>query len=345
MTLPSPRIPENTQVEAEHWFSQLMAPDCPPEQREAFTHWLQVDPAHRQAYLGVERLWERLGEAVQLPAVQAMPEAMVASEAMPLSALVFRPRTSGKRTRWPARMAWVGGLAACVLAVVGLLQLRVGTRLPESQILQSGVGESRSTTLADGSVVTLDTDSRIAVAFDRKHRWVTLEGGAAFFDVAPDATRPFVVITPMGRATVLGTQFQVRHVGEDVQVVLVKGALRLDDPGEQADIPLGAGVLLRPGQQATRSPRTAWQVAIADLNSTAWREGRLVFHDTPLPQAVDEVNRYTRHKLRVGDPALSRLTVSGVFRIGDPDSFVLVLENTLPVRGQTEEDQRVLLRK
>lgn len=334
-------IAEHVQAEAERWFAQLMAPDCPPTEYQAFQTWLQADPVHRQAYGRVERLWERLGDAVQLPQVKALPEAASLPPAVPLSALVFKPRVPHGQRRWPVRAAWTAGLAACLAAAVGLVHL--GSRTPPPQIFQSATGESRSMTLADGSVVTLDTDSRIEVAFEGRRRAVTLRQGAAFFDVTPDAARPFVVVTPVGTATVLGTQFQVRSVGDNVQVLLVKGALRLDD-SENEDA-RDSGVILSPGQQATRSSHSTWQVAAADLSSTAWREGRLVFRDTSLQQAVDEVNRYTHQKLRIGDPALAQMTVSGVFRIGDPYSFVLVLENTLPVRDQPAGDERVLLRK
>lgn len=336
-------------AEAERWFAEMMAPEAGIGLQAGFVAWLQADPAHRQAYRQVERLWERLDEAVHTPAVLALHEAAppgAASRPAPphpeLAALAFRVRTPpSPQRRWRRRSA-TGGLAACLLLAVGVVSLWRPS--PPAQVLQSAVGESRSVTLADGSVVTLDTDSRISVAIDTRHRRIVLEHGAAFFDVAPDAARPFEVATRTGSARVLGTQFQVRHTDGAMHVLLVKGALRLNGAAGDA-VGDTAGVTLKPGQQAVRTAHAPWQVAAADPAATAWREGRLVFRDTPLPQAVDEVNRYTLRRLRIGDAALQSLTVSGVFRIGDPDSFVLVLENSLPVRSRPEGDGRLLLQE
>lgn len=330
-------IPEPVRSEAERWFGLMMAPDCPPERLAEFKRWLGDAPAHRQAYLDVERLWEQLGEAVLRPGVRALPEA--APPAPPLeaqlAALRFRARPP-ERSR--PRRHWGIALAAClVLAAFGMYAWWI-PQAPQA-VFQTAVGESRSVTLDDGSMVTLDTDSRIAVAFDARGRSIILQHGAAFFDVTPDAARPFTVRTPHGSVTVLGTQFQVRQDAAGAQVVLIKGSVQLDAPETGAE-----ALVLRPGQQARRDAGGNWQVASADPDSIAWRQGRLVFRATPLSQAVAEVNRYTTHKLGIDDPALETLSVSGVFRTGDPDSFVLVLENSLPVRVRVEGSERRLSR-
>ncbi len=336
----APAIPEPVRAEAERWFGLMLTPECPPPQLAAFQHWLQAAPEHRQAYLQVERLWEQLGEAVLRPGVRALPEAAsptrVARPAPDVARLEFRPRPRAQPTR--QKWNWVGALAACMVLAIGGMFL-YGQR-PQPLVYATAVGETRSVTLDDGSMVTLDTDSRIAVAYDGRGRRVDLQRGMAFFDVTPQSARPFTVATAHGSVTVLGTQFQVREDGDGTQVVLVKGAVRLDaaDAG-------GAGPqVLRPGQQARRHAGGAWQVAVADADGTAWRQGRLVFRATPLSQAVAEVNRYTMHKLRIADSSLERLAVSGVFRTGDPDSFVLVLENSLPVHARTDRGERVLSR-
>lgn len=331
-------IPEPVRAEAERWFGLMMAPDCPPQQLAEFKRWLQDTPVHRQAYLEVERLWEQLGEVVLRPGVRALREAAPPAPSLEaqLATLEFQARQP-ERPR--SRRHWGVALAACLaLAAFGMYAWRIP---PSPQaVFQTAIGESRSVTLDDGSMVTLDTDSRIAVDLAAKKRTVTLQRGAAFFDVTPDAARPFTVHTPHGSVTVLGTQFQMRQDAAGAQVVLVKGSVKLDAPESGAE-----AMVLRPGQQARRDAGGDWQVAAADPDSTAWRQGRLVFRATPLPQAVAEVNRYTTHKLGIGDPSLQALTVSGVFRTGDPDSFVLVLENSLPVRMQVAGEERLLLHR
>lgn len=335
MSAASP-IPDSIRAEAERWFGLMMAPDCPPERMAAFRQWLQLEAMHRQAYLETERLWERLQDVVERPGVRALPEAAPPAALTPaaLAALEFRARAPGR----PAPMRrWAAALAACLaLAAVGAFWW-MQQQLPQPLLLQTAVGESRSVTLEDGSMITLDTDSRIAVAFGPRGRGIELQRGAAFFDVTPEPDRPFVVETPHGRVTVLGTQFQVRQDPDEIRVVLVKGAVHLQ--AEHSE-----GVTLRPGQQAHRGAGMDWRVAQADPDSVAWRQGRLVFRSTPLSQAVAEVNRYSSRKLRVGDSSLDAYTVSGVFRTGDPDSFVLVLENSLPIRMEASGPERLLLR-
>lgn len=334
-------IPEAVRTEAERWFGLMMAPDCPATRLEEFKQWLQAGAMHRQAYVEVERLWEQLGDVVLRPGVRALPEAVPAAPSLEaqLAVLEFRVRPSARsRPRRP----WGIALAACLALVASGMYAWWSLQSPQppQATFATAIGESRSVTLEDGSMVTLDTDSRIAVVLEEERRTLTLQRGAAFFDVTPDETRPFTVHTQFGSVTVLGTQFQVRQDAAGAQVVLVKGSVRLDasEAGTEA-------LLLRPGQQARRDADGGWQVARADPDSIAWRQGRLVFRATPLPQAVAEVNRYTSHKLEIDDRSLDTLAVSGVFRTGDPDSFVLVLESSLPVRVQFADGERRLLRR
>lgn len=312
---------EHVAAEAERWFLRLQELDCTDAERREFERWVGATEEHRVAYQRAERLWGLLGEAVQRPEVHALPEAVLP----PLA----------DRTVRPAWWSWAAAAAVCLVLVFSYQVYRTA-RLPAPEHFQTAVGETRSLTLADDSTITLDTDSHVAVRNGPWERSVELMRGAAFFDVRPDAKRPFIVTTELGRATVLGTRFQMRLDRDGLDVVLLDGSLRLD---RTAAIPAPdqTHVVLQPGQQATLARgEPTWQTSEADVEApTAWRQQRLIFRDTPLPDAVAEVNRYTTVQLRVGEPDLESLTVNGVFRTGDLDSFVLALEYTLPVRTLT----------
>ena len=334
-------IPGDIETQAENWFALTQDAACRSECQSAFEQWLGADPRHVQAYRRVQALWQQLDEVMQLPEVLGLEEASPARQADSTAAasnweqLKFRPTPKPVPRR---RDLWRSAIVAGVMLSIGVgafAWLQPRALAPQPLAYESAVGESRSVTLPDGSIVTLDTDTRIVVDYREDQRQVRLERGAVFLDVTPDAQRPMQVQTAMGSVTVLGTQFQVRQDNDALRVVLVKGAVRLDADTAQTDT---VAMVLRPGQQAWRTRSASWATADADLDSTAWRQGRLVFRSKPLAQAVAEVNRYTPHKLQLADPSLDALAISGVFRAGDPDSFVLVLQNTLPVQAQKGSD-------
>lgn len=321
---------EHVCAEAERWFLRVREPDCTDAERRVFERWLSAAEPHRVAYQRAERLWGLLGEAVQSPEVRALSEAVLPP---------FRDRKAR-----PAWISWAAVAAAFLALGVGY-QVYRSFRPHVAEHFRTGVGETRSVGLADGSAVTLDTDSHLAVRYSRRERRLELARGAAFLDVRPDAGRPFTVTTELGRATVLGTRFQVRVGRDRLAVLLVDGSLRLDQPAHNR-LPETASVILRRREQATltRGER-AWQTSEADVEAlTAWRQRRLIFRDTPLPEAVAEVNRYHPAQLHIGEASLESLTVNGVFHTDDLDSFVLALEHTLPVRVlNTSQGGRVLV--
>lgn len=300
-----------------------------PDER-AFQDWLHADASHREAWARTERMWARLGTAVRTPAVlQAARTAPISQTARPHSR--FSRRTSFAMTT----------LAACLLLAFAGWHLFAGTLFPRTY--QTSVGEIRSFTLADGSVVTLDTDSRMRIRYGETRRDVELTQGTAFFDVRPDKSRPLVVSAALGRVTVLGTQFEVHSGSKELRVVLVEGSVRLDLPGAEASEM--DGTRMKPGQMATRTPDLSrWETSPADVEAaTAWQRGLLVMRDQPLDWALTEVNRYSTTKLRIGEPSLRGLTVSGVFRAGDIESFERALEQTLPVRVDARGHEHVFM--
>ncbi|MEJ1964517.1 MAG: FecR family protein [Gammaproteobacteria bacterium] len=325
------RVASVVDQQAAEWFARRLRPAGTADEEDAFQRWLAQDPAHESAYARTEKMWGRLGTAVQQPQILSMPEAVPPASAVASAA--FRPRRS---------LAGVVALAASIALVFIGWHLVEGDLFPQSY--QTAVGETRTVSLADGSVVTLDTNSRIDVRFTERQRDITLKQGTAFFDVTPNKSRPFVVTAALGRTTVLGTRFEIHSEPREMRVLLVDGSLRLDSLDVEG-VRRSGSIVLKPGQLATRVVSEAeWTTSSGDVEATtAWHAGRLIMHDVPLARALEEVNRYTVSKLRIGDPALGALTVSGVFRIGDVNTFQLALENTLPVRAYASGTERVLV--
>jgi transmembrane sensor len=165
-----------------------------------------------------------------------------------------------------------------------------------------------------------------------------LEHGQAFFDVAHDASRPFVVVADGVRVRALGTRFDVRRDGEAVRVTLVQGRVQVRARGESA-------TELRPGQAVVADRRGVSQPAPVNAGAVAsWTTGRLTFSGVPLREAVAEVNRYSDRKVVLDAPeAVAGELVSGQFVAGDVDNFVAGARSLYGLRVTYETSREIRL--
>jgi transmembrane sensor len=222
-------------------------------------------------------------------------------------------------------------MAASILALVA-----VGTTtlyLNRAPVFDTGAGEQRTATLDDGSRIALNTDSHVTVAFDRGKRQVTLDRGEALFEVAHDTARPFIVIAGEERIKALGTSFVVRRDAERVRVTLLRGKVEVTRAGERPQLL----AVLAPGERVSAAPQAAPILDRPALDAvTAWRRGELLFRDTPLSEAVAEVNRYGQDRVVVNDARLGALPISGVFSTDDSAEFAAAVAQLHGLRVRRE---------
>lgn len=326
-------LPDALLEDAAVWFARLrdVGPDpaTADARQAAFERWLRADPRHLRAFEETERLWE----ALEAPVAQAI-------EDEPGIVPPGRPRSAPASCFGPLRAA---ALAACILVFAGAGLTTyddVLDRLRSDHM--TAVGERAPLVLEDGSRVTLNSDTAVAIDMGPAGRQVRLFRGEAWFEVAPDADRPFVVETAQGRIRVTGTHFDVRLDDDTAVVSLAEGAVSLTAAAETATRP---SLDLAPGQQARLSRSGISDPAAFDMTAvTAWLRGQLVFYNTPLPQVVAELNRYRSGRIVVASGALESLRISGVFRTDSPDAALTVIADTLPIRVLKLTDYLVLLR-
>ena len=297
-----------------------------------FDEWLAASPAHADAWTRACAAWT----AFDVPADDEDTRALrdMARSTLPKAATDSPP----------ARPRWGYAIAASVVVIAatgGAMLLNqqggsapnvtVDTQVaavdPAKLMLTTAKGEHHSFRLADTSTVTLNTDSVVAVAFKPGgERRLELVRGQAFFKVAHDKTRPFVVAAADGQTvTALGTQFEVRADASTLQIVLVEGRVSVAPTR-------GAPVLMHAGQQLLTGPQGVI-VSAADVAAVYdWQRGIVTFKRTTLAAAVGELNRYSRAQLRVDDPRLASLTVSGVFQTNDASRFARTIAEIYPVR-------------
>ena len=169
---------------------------------------------------------------------------------------------------------------------------------------------------------------------------MVLARGEAFFEAAHDAARPFVVEADGTRVRAVGTKFDIRREPDLVRVTLLEGRVQVAN----ADQP--ASTTLSPNQQLTVTAKGVSPVRQADVaEASAWTSGRLIFHETPLEDAVAEVNRYSSRKLVLDVPVgLARTPVSGAFNTGDTHGFVSAVEGGYDLQSSSDVDGAVHLR-
>ena len=220
---------------------------------------------------------------------------------------------------------------------------------PNGDVYATPVGGLASVPMADGSQVTLNTDSQIRIALTDHERRVELGHGEAFFEVSKDATRPFVVRAGDKRVIAVGTKFSVRREGNTVQIVVTEGKVRVEDRASHGYRADGSGdVFLTPGSIA-RADESGVLVQRKTLpeaeQQLSWRTGVLMFRDQSLGEAVAEFNRYNVRKIVIREPKVAAFKIEGNFRATNVEAFVRLLESGFPVRAEAQADQIVLAAK
>lgn len=334
----APRRDSGPEEAASYWDARLRNPDCSREERATFESWRVADPANAAAF-------ERL---------QAMLDALRASASRPALRAIRDAALQQKRRQF----RWIVGLAAAfVFCIGGYVTLRdggLGRGAPAAtrgaaqtdlHVYVTAIGEQRTVTLEDGSVVTLNTQSRLETRFTKGRRDATLVAGQALFQVAQDAERPFIVTAGDRQVTAIGTQFDVRVEQRRVRVVLVEGRVAVERRSEEGFNLFRSNERreLTPGQEFDSAAQEPI-VQVADVNqATLWHEGRVSFVDAPLPEAVAEMNRYSSGALIVTDPSMAELRVNGVFRTNEPQAFVNALEEYFPIEARAQPGGDTLL--
>lgn len=309
--------------QAAAWVARVDAGPLDDEERRDHERWLAASPLHREEYEAARQIFSR---AAQLKSSALM-------EALTIDVAPERSVTS-RRTA----IAWIAAAAALGAVVVGSYTFV----RPEPKVFSTAIGERRDVRLEDGSVVTLNTDSRIRVPGWRKTRSVELEQGEAFFSVAHDAGRPFVVQAGGGTVRVLGTKFNVRLDPMHTTLAVVEGRVELSWAARGGDIAryvfaAGEGTIY--GHDTTLL--SAQQLQLDRI--TAWRSGKFMFSGTTLDEVVREINRYSSNKVMIADPGLAGLRISGTFPTDRIPDLLQMLEKAAPVHVVTRSDTILLV--
>ncbi len=326
------------------WFAKRDTGLWQPEDQTEFDAWLESSLAHRLAFIRVEATWKN---AQRLKALRANTRGGLVP---PVGEWQFSPFFDSKavpreaaahgRRRVRVTGTWARGVAAGIFfaTVIAGAWYVLANRAPA---YRTAVGGMETVPLPDGSVVTLNTNTEIRIALTRSARTVSLDG-EAFFEVAKDPARPFVVDVGNERVTAVGTKFSVRREGETVRVAVTEGHVLMEAkagtpqplarlaPGDIANADT-EGVVVR------RKPVTQ-----VEAEYLSWRQGYISFRDTPLGEVVKELNRYNVRKIRVSDAGIAAIRIGGEFRVANLDAFLRLMQQGFPVHADVHGDEIIL---
>lgn len=312
------------------WVVCVHSGEMTPDQRCALDQWRAASSENDVDFRQAETVWRLTGELADDPAIQAE-----------LAGLRRKARARVASWWWLPSARSRPAMAATIVVSIAAALILVSSRGTDWH--ETKRGDRNVVQLPDGSSIDINTASRIGVRYSATDRDVALMRGEALFEVGHDPERPFIVRARNGHVRALGTRFNVIAEGDLVTVTLLDGRVEVvarGVAGEQST-KLGAGEAIAYGPQGIfvlAEPATASARRI-DL----WRKGKWASDGWPLERAIREHNRYAHKPIYIGDPKLAQKQVSGVFRIGDTDTFVTMVSRTADAEVIDQGDSLLLV--
>jgi transmembrane sensor len=305
-------IDRRSRAEAAAWLARLQSDAPTAQDRAGCEAWLAASQAHRRALAEATAAWDAVGGL----APSSLPQ----------------PGAPGRfeEPKLARRAVLAGGLGAA-----SLLAVWAGSA---TRSYATGIGESRTLRLDDGSRLTLDACSEVRAGLVQRMRRLELVRGRIALEVAPDPERPYVVTREARRVLAFGRSLDVACLNEGLAVTAVDGLVLVQQPGREI-------VRLESGERLRTSHQTGLQTDRPELQSlTAWRDGRLVFADETLAEATAEINRYTARPVELADSAVGALRISGSYRTRSAEAFARSVAMLYGLEVVREPD-RLVLRK
>lgn len=299
---------------AAQWWTRLDAGAMTASEFAAFRAWLASDARNEAALEEVCALWGKFGQ---------LPSTVVASYVAAQSAPAH-----------PNRWRWGGIAFAAVLTAAAFVD-DIWTLLRAD--FRTGVGETTSVTLPDGSTAHLAAGSALALDFDGNQRKLSLLRGEALFEVEPDPSRPFSVTAGGGSVEARGTAFDISLERGRTEITVTEHAVEVGRLGVNVTVPAGRQTAYGPDL----APVAPYEVDPEGV--TAWRRGKLYFKDKPLGDVLSTLGRYRHGVILVADPRIRDRRVTGMFDAAQPLDAIRAIEKSLGLRSTRLSDYLILL--
>ena len=329
---------ERRQDAASVWIARL---DRGLNARQAaeLQRWMAEHPDNERMILEMASLWDKMDTLGRLSTLFPPPE---------------KPSS-----RIPLILGAAAGITVLAVALLLVFAVSLPGHQPHPEpteyVYQTAVGEKTEITLADGTALVLNTDSRITVQYTERFRLISLERGELYVDVAPDKRRPLSVVAADQIVRAVGTQFNVRiTTDQQIELMVLEGRVRVGvrersaNPLVVEEPILAAGTTrsLAAGESTILGSPEVAEISPADMEvRLSWREGNLIFRGESLEDAMREVERYTPGEFVFLDQDLKKIRIAGLFRAGDVDGLLATLQENFDIVYRYSEEQKVLLGK
>lgn len=333
--------------EAASWLLRIREGFSQSEFRE-WRRWLAEDSAHAEEFDAVRECWQESDPLEDLP--WPTNEELDADDYDGSSALPM-PRKTSHRTSSRRRSGWRWlATAASIIAVtlVGLGLLRDDAQDFESY--ETGTAEHRLITLEDGSSITLGAKSDVRISYDSRARRIELRSGEAYFVVAKDRTRPFIVAAGNRTVRALGTEFDINIGVRDIKVSVIEGKVRVDGPSPAVNSTDGSGgavasLDLESGDVLDFNVADGAGIVsqVDPMLSASWLNGWLAYDGATLESVIADVNRYSEVELIIGDEVTKQLAFTGTIFSDRIDEWLVGFEQVFPLRVVRIEEHGILL--
>lgn len=310
--------------EAHAWIRRLMSGEASAADAAALRRWCGRSPAHASAFSEASQFWQAFGSA---------GESLRSDERV------------SKQRRAPAtgrvllgRRALIGGaLAAAAGIVIARPPLGLWPSFSELRAdYRTGAGEQRQIAVADGVSVQMNTRTSISIATGDDSSAVELIAGEASFKTPDRRSQPFSVVAAGGKTSTTSARFDVRLVAATACVTCLADEVQVEHRGRTAT--------LKPRQRVTYGDDgLGSEITIDPAVVSAWQQGLIIFHMTPLIDVIEELNRYRPGRIVLLNAQLGRSPVNGRFRVDQPDEALAQIEGAFGVRHRTLPGGLVLL--
>jgi transmembrane sensor len=325
---------------AADWFVRLQSTEVSLEETLAWQAWLGENSANAAAFARIEEI----SQAVRnLPAPPTVPPALLARDRYDASVPIgdWKPRRA-RRWTWPTLS--VAASFALIALVFAFWKTPAETKAFETEI-----GENRSVTLSDGSIVALGGDTRIEVALSENVRAIELSRGEALFKVAKDAARPFKVRAGDATIIAVGTEFNVERDSDRAVVSVTEGRVVVKPVTGLLPVsllqefkPKLRSVHVSAGQQTTAGSAGVEEPTKMQDPATGWQVGHLAFRLQPLRYVLEDVNRYAHKPIVLESESMGTLVITGTVERENIGGWVKSLEHAFDLQATEESDQIVL---
>ncbi len=340
---------ENSPVEraASAWLARRDRGLTAAEQ-DAYMEWLAADPAHRKAVLEYEQDWE---DYDRLAGIHLRGHARIDPDL--LSPDNFPER---KRATLVRRIAAFAALPLAALVAVAMVLFWRDAEDGSGIKLQPAVellARIEQRTLEDGSTIEINRGSVVETFYGPAERRVHLRKGEAHFQVAKDSDRPFIVNVAGVDVRAVGTEFSVRLLEDEVDVIVTEGKVNVaPDASRQVEEASDAQAFLEMGQRGRvnlRAESPTVEVTTIDTSEIEsvhrWQPRMLDYDKILLGEIVEEFNQSNPIQIVIGDPALERISLSSTFWSDNVEGFVRLMESSFDMEAEWKGSREIVLRK